>query len=350
MDWQLLSEVWGGAIRFGGFNVPACPCRPVYESVAEPIPAADRGLAVDKDPLQDQPLADQALEQWQHALATSSSLPLGGSMLKPSKDLPRKALPPGTAKQHWWTFRATPGCGTTSSYTTFKRVWREHFKPILCFRKWGTHSTCSTCSRLQAQMRGAEDLAEKLRWAHLYREHLRAQWRDRLRELGQSLDGQWLVLIVDGADQAKFRIVKAQRWPKELDGMHRPKLQLVGAWAHWQLCTFTLREENLPKGTSCIMEVVLQLLAQLLQDKGTLPANLWLQMDNAVGENKNQWWARLLALLIDRGVFRTCVWSFLRVGHTHEDLDGLFGVLAMHIASLQEWNAPMEMQACPWQQ
>ena len=55
-------------------------------------------------------------------------------------------------------------------------------------------------------------------------------------------------------------------------------------------------------------------------------------------------WVRLCALLVDRGIFRSIVQAFMRVGHTHEDLDAVFGVLASHIASLLEWNSPADME------
>ena len=35
--------------------------------------------------------------------------------------------------------------------------------------------------------------------------------------------------------------------------------------------------------------------------------------------------------------------AYLQVGHTHEDLDALFGVLSGHIAAQLDWNSPQEM-------
>ena len=74
-----------------------------------------------------------------------------------------------------------------------------------------------------------------------------------------------------------------------------------------------------------------------------MPTHLWVQCDNAGGENKNQWVLQLLAILVDRGVFRSAVLSFLQVGHTHEDLDGYFGVMFTEIAKMAEWDTPMQM-------
>ena len=307
----------------------------------------DSRLVVDKDPFTASGDGDRQVVAYEK-VAKDPSL----AALRPSEDLPRKALPPGHPKLHWWTFRTSHE--KVGSYSTFKRVWRDNFRQLLFFRAFGTHATCDTCSRLQAQMRAAKDMCTRMRWAHQYRDHLRSQWRDRLvywrlREQGRSLDGPlWLVCIVDGADQAKFRVVKAARWPKAMDNLHRPKLQLIGCWVHGKEASFSLREENIPKGSNVCIEVLLQTLgrvvARLKHVNQPVPSNLWIQMDNAVGENKNQFWARLLGLLVDRAIFKVVVHSYMRPGHTHEDLDALFGVLSTHIASLLEWNSPEDMR------
>ena len=71
-----------------------------------------------------------------------------------------------------------------------------------------------------------------------------------------------------------------------------------------------------------------------------MPSHLWAQVDNAVGENKNQHVMRMLALLVDRGIFRSTVLSTLRVGHTHEDLDAVFGIVTRHIRNELSWDTP----------
>jgi hypothetical protein len=154
-------------------------------------------------------------------------------------------------------------------------------------------------------------------------------------------------VMIDGADQAKFRIMKATRWPKDLDSENRPKVKVVGALAHGYEASFTFFEENVPKGSNVTIEVLISALSRILDDckeaSRLMPTHLWVQCDNAGGENKNQWVLRLLAILVDRGVFRSAVLSFLQVGHTHEDLDGYFGVMSTEIAKMMEWDTPMQM-------
>ena len=56
-----------------------------------------------------------------------------------------------------------------------------------------------------------------------------------------------------------------------------------------------------------------------------LPPILTLQLDNASGDNKNRWVFAFCSLLVFKGVFREVYINFLMVGHTHEDIDALFG-------------------------
>ena len=56
-----------------------------------------------------------------------------------------------------------------------------------------------------------------------------------------------------------------------------------------------------------------------------LPPTLTLQLDNASGDNKNRWVFAFCSLLVYRAVFREIFINFLIVGHTHEDIDALFG-------------------------
>ena len=56
------------------------------------------------------------------------------------------------------------------------------------------------------------------------------------------------------------------------------------------------------------------------------PQHLWIQVDNAGGENKNTHICKLCAYLVDAGMFRSVVLSTLQVGHTHEDIDFLFSI------------------------
>jgi hypothetical protein len=56
-----------------------------------------------------------------------------------------------------------------------------------------------------------------------------------------------------------------------------------------------------------------------------LPRVLKLQLDNCAGDNKNRFVMAYLSLLTAREVFEEVHLGFLMVGHTHEDVDAMFG-------------------------
>ena len=56
-----------------------------------------------------------------------------------------------------------------------------------------------------------------------------------------------------------------------------------------------------------------------------LPLVLNLQLDNATGNNKNRFVFAFCSLLTYHGVFQEVYINFLIVGHTHNEIDALFG-------------------------
>jgi hypothetical protein len=53
------------------------------------------------------------------------------------------------------------------------------------------------------------------------------------------------------------------------------------------------------------------------------------QMDNAAGDNKNRFVFCFWSLFVAKGIFREVYVNFMLVGHTHDDIDALFGRWSM---------------------
>ena len=75
----------------------------------------------------------------------------------------------------------------------------------------------------------------------------------------------------------------------------------------------------------CLDSLIPQRMPQEDVPPPSLPPVLTLQLDNASGDNKNRWVFAFCSLLVLKGVFREIMINFLIVGHTHEDIDALFG-------------------------
>ncbi|KAL3133949.1 hypothetical protein ABBQ32_008396 [Trebouxia sp. C0010 RCD-2024] len=67
-------------------------------------------------------------------------------------------------------------------------------------------------------------------------------------------------------------------------------------------------------------------------------------MDNCAKDNKNCTVLGFCALLVELGVVETVEINFLPVGHTHEDIDGLFGLLVVKTVNENAFT-PLEMNA-----
>lgn len=73
-------------------------------------------------------------------------------------------------------------------------------------------SKCEICYQLQEQVKdGGLALEVKLQAVKALREHLQSQFNDRsaqwaLEELGRDFTSGFVLLVVDGMDQAKFRV------------------------------------------------------------------------------------------------------------------------------------------------
>ena len=84
-----------------------------------------------------------------------------------------------------------------------------------------------------------------------------------------------------------------------------------------------LYEALLHKAEACESSLPPPLEHQL---SGTpLPPILNVQMDNATGDNKNRFVFYFWSLLVANKIFREVYVNFMIVGHTHDDIDVLFG-------------------------
>ncbi len=346
----------------------------VYWSLGETLPE-EPVLLDSSDPLTPAPGSARAsLRAFSTAVHKSGPSGPGteGLLLEPHEDLPTRWLPPGSMRDHFWTYKVSAtesGQPAPGSYSTLCRVWKTYFGRVLKIRpEYGKHPGCTTCRRLKEGIHTCVSYADKIDASKKLSEHFEQTWRDRLvywrlRSHASHTGSKWIVVILDGADQAKFRIMKSIVWPKNLEAEHRPQMKCVGSWAHgWEL-SFSFAEEDVPHGSNVTIECLVRTLDRVLQlhmsaalgtDNATpaapgtgFPANLWLQVDNAGGENKNIWISKFLAQLVDQGIFRSAVASYLAVGHTHEDLDGLFGIMSSHIRKMMEWDSPMQMAESP---
>jgi len=115
---------------------------------------------------------------------------------------------------------------------------------------------------------------------------------------------------------------------------------------HGHFINIVVCEPDVKKDSNLTIDI----LASALQDLalgGTAVADyeFVVQADNTCRENKNNNLLRWLASLVCVRRVRSARLCFLMSGHTHEDIDQLWGVLAQHLVHCDELETPEDFQA-----
>ena len=101
----------------------------------------------------------------------------------------------------------------------------------------------------------------------------------------------------------------------ESQAQHLPRLKFLGSWAHGHAGCFYFIEEDMQKDSSLTVEALFTTIEESRKQaaaKGrSLPADLWIQLDNTSGENKNQYVFSALAAVVKRQIFKSAVLAFL---------------------------------------
>jgi len=271
---------------------------------------------------------------------------------------PLRFLPPQKRIHLYWEYVGWCRAGQTAvsepaCLNTFLRALAGS-REKLRIRKAGTHAICDQCLALKRAIRSATFPQARHLAVERYMEHVLVQWQDRqvywhaqtlsssslrsalnngqrLRDLGRSMSQ--MCLIVDGIDQAKFRIPRVLQKGHSLDKLLRPALHVQGAWCHGFAYHLAVSDADMKKDTNNNVEVIARILSEISAAHGGLPAALHLQQDNTSRECKNQNMVRFASKVVALGVFESVTLAYLITGHTHENLDGTFGQLTVKLSA-----------------
>ena len=186
-----------------------------------------------------------------------------------------------------------------------------------------------------------------------YNKHLDRQYRDRtvywksraasrLRSLSGGIGFQTICCIIDGMDKSKFRFPRTlYMQSKELHGMTRPSLEMVGSLVHGHCLILTISDPRVHKDSSAICDILSHTLNRLaLSGVDLRRAEFLLQADNTSREVKNNSVIRLMSALVGAKRLGRCEVRFLQSGHSHEDIDGLFSVISSSLEASNELHLP----------
>jgi len=241
------------------------------------------------------------------------------------------------------------------SKRTFFKLWRLEFKHVTC-PKFKDFSQCTECKEHRKNIYEAKGNVAMARLRDEYQKHMafamqqRVGYHSRRSKAMDSGNGNVVSIIVDGADQNKTAIPKESRASKATSSAERLNLRLMGAKSHGhpQINFLTPVLPNFGKGSNMTVQVINDLMCEVFQrrtkSKHKLPLGvLYVQLDNAASDNKNRYVFAFLGLFVLYDLVTRVYISFLPVGHTHEDIDGLFGNLSQRLRD-KEVNTLSEMK------
>ena len=140
---------------------------------------------------------------------------------------------------------------------------------------------------------------------------------------------KYMSVVIDGADIRDHDLphfAEASKLRSEFEGL---KVHVYGALVHGHETVISTVGDHEKQGHNVTINMLWEVINRRFNAAGELPEVLFLQLDNTTKQNKGQYLSGFLGMLVDQGIFKKVVLSFLPVGHTHEDIDQLFSRIAI---------------------
>jgi len=219
------------------------------------------------------------------------------------------------------------------SKTQFYRLWKTSF-PTVKMPHIQQLGRCSICCNFLEILRETKDADKRSKTRQTWRAHIDICKQERLvynllRQRSSEIDQKEFISIAEDAmDQSKTCPPIFPLKSKDESSYTKLKTRVMGVIVHGAVTKklgFFLTGEFLADSN-----VTIECLNRTLQLVGlsNLPPVLHLQLDNTKKDNKNKKVFSFLAALVKKHIFQKVIVSFLPIGHTHNDVDAMFGVFS----------------------
>ena len=189
----------------------------------------------------------------------------GGIIRSGPEHLPRRWLPHGAYYDLYTLYCAHQVAAKekVASTSTFYRVLtKSGWKAKLKFSPPSSHSKCSICHKLKAQIHHAKGIAEQTDASDKLLRHLAGQFADRscyheCRARAKTV-GDILCCITDSMDKSKYSLPRYHRGmpPKDVATMIRPSLEVTTTLMHGVGVFTYLSDEDQTSGSNWVLETL----------------------------------------------------------------------------------------------
>lgn len=287
------------------------------------------------------------------ASRTGDYMPEGGKTVLPVRE----------KKDEWNEFCAGRTADQHVSYGYWCDVWK-HAEELACIghaRKTLNFQHCTLCVEGNADVAGALKSGDAIRIATAKRKRAnhhsearseRVGYHGR-REDGRDFSSDSVSIILDKWDSSKCTVPYFSRKPGgwwNVTGKNVLEQHVLGVMVHAtprnKVYMYTFND-SVAGGANNNIEGLRRTLAREFATSH-IPRTIYVQADNA---SDNKCWTVLLffGMLVHHGYTAEVYFSFLLVGHTHEDIDALFSVISRFFRQIPnhaiEGKTPQSFQA-----
>jgi hypothetical protein len=201
--------------------------------------------------------------------------------------------------------------------------------------------SCKVCDKLNAQKRQAPTEIELQEVRRILREHNedqhgeRDQYADHITK-ARNYPDVYISMGMDDIDQGKTGLPVVNTQTAVQQKLPKFTVHCSGVIVHGPkgyTKVFTWYDEY-PHEANVVIECLLRTIEDYRKLNNRRPPKIYIQLDNA-RNNKCNAVVKMLALLVELGVFKKSKLCFLLVGHTHFDVDQFFSTFTKMI---EKWG------------
>ena len=212
--------------------------------------------------------------------------------------------------------------------TQFAKLWQTCFPHVSIREYKAVTGKCDTCAKLSSLRRELRDTKGRQLLTELHMLHRSTYMSERMTyanrsQLAMQMPQQHLSLISDGMAQTHCILP----WLGNITLLGKGCAQhLQGVLLHGRKLVIYRTFHNINNCANLQIHTFLLTLEDIIKSEGKLPDVVYYQIDGG-SENTAKTVFGILELIIARRLTKKIILTRLLVGHTHADIDGVFGRL-----------------------